>query len=110
MVHVLSGLMDNALNAILQRDSSGEGRIDITIWQEEKSVQIRVCDNGIGIDDSSKDQLFDPYFSTKQDKNGTGLGLYMAKMVIEYNMHGSLILDESRPGMTCFRLKLPVAE
>jgi signal transduction histidine kinase len=107
MVHVLSGLLDNAVDAIVRSPGSDTGRIDIAWWQDDSTVHVRVCDNGEGMAEAVREKLFDPYFSTKHDQNGTGLGLYMAKMVVEYNMHGVLVLDESRAGKTCFYLKLP---
>ena len=64
--------------------------ISIRIFQENGHSVVTVRDNGGGIREDALPKIFDPYFTTKQQYNGTGIGLYMAKMIIEKKMHGSL--------------------
>ncbi len=75
----------------------------ICIRIEENILTIH--DNGGGIEEKIIQQVFDPYFSTKEKKNGTGLGLYMAKKIIEQHHNGSLNV-RNKNGGACFELRL----
>ena len=88
---VLLNLLSNAKDAILacnQPHPSGSGRVDIVLSSRNVQGIVTVADNGGGIPADILDRIFDPYFSTKQ--NGSGIGLYMSKMIIERNMSGSI--------------------
>ena len=65
---------------------------------------IKIIDNGGNIDDSIITNIFDPYFSTK--KNGTGFGLYMAKVIIEDKMNGSIKV-KNKNDTVVFTLTIP---
>jgi signal transduction histidine kinase len=51
---------------------------------------IEVADNGIGIDDVLRDRVFEPYFTTKEVGQGQGIGLYLAKLIMEKSFNGSI--------------------
>lgn len=99
---VLENLLKNALDAI-ERD---DGRIDVSARDDGKAVILDVKDNGKGIEMVNSKNIFRPGYSTK--KRGWGLGLSLAKRIIEDYHGGVLSLASSKPGEgTTFRIKLP---
>jgi signal transduction histidine kinase len=97
---VLLNLILNSISAIQKK-----GQIEIRMQQGSgKELQIRVSDDGQGIPESHRDQIFNPFFSTK--KEGTGLGLSISKRIIE--IHGGSIRVESQVGQgTTFFIEIP---
>jgi signal transduction histidine kinase len=84
---VLLNLLSNSREAI--KDSGAlEGYITIRLYEFDGQGFVSVGDNGGGIADDVIDKVFEPYFSTKQ--MGTGIGLYMSKMIIERSMNGTI--------------------
>jgi signal transduction histidine kinase len=71
----------------------------------EGMIQIKITDNGGGIPTDIMDNIFDPYFSTKDNKNDTGLGLYTSKITIERNHIGKLTAQNTSDGV-CFCITL----
>ena len=86
-------LINNAIDAITQKlntvENPEEGRINITVSRNER-VRIEVEDNGIGIDPVIVDRIFEPYYTTKDQGEGIGMGLYIARLVLENHMNGSI--------------------
>ena len=86
-------LINNAVDAIekLSREQADprKGRIDVTITRNDH-VRIEIEDNGIGIDSEIADRIFEPYYTTKDQGEGVGMGLYIAKLVLENHMNGSI--------------------
>jgi signal transduction histidine kinase len=62
-----------------------------------------LCDNGGGIPHDIITRIFDPYYTTKDEINGTGLGLYMSKMMVEEHHNGKLTVENMKDGV-CFTL------
>lgn len=105
LLHVLMNLIKNSHDAIIERNISS-GKITISIKKISESIYIQVCDNAGGVSGEIAERIFEPYFSTKSD-NGTGLGLYMAKSIIEDQYKGSLIFHNSEIG-ACFTIIIPL--
>jgi len=95
-------LIDNALDAV-----SESGRVDVTATRNGGQVVVRVVDNGPGIPADIRGRIFDPFFTTKGVGAGTGLGLDIARRLVQ--RHNGEIEVDSRPGRTEFRVSLPVA-
>ncbi len=85
---VLLNLLSNAKEAILARNRPFSGRVDIVLTALDGQGCVSVRDNGGGIPEAVLDRIFDPYFSSKE--KGSGIGLYMSKMIIERSMNGSI--------------------
>lgn len=85
---VLAIILTNAHEAIMQHGDTK--KIGVRLSAEDKKIYLSVQDSGGGVDTSIAHKIFDPYFSTKFESQGTGIGLYMAKMIIENTMGGSL--------------------
>jgi len=101
---VIINLIANAKDAILEKNISN-GIIDINSRIENDTVIIEIRDNAKGIDESILNKIFNPYFSTKFEDEGTGLGLYMSKLIIEEHMYGKISVKNLNDG-ACFRIEL----
>jgi len=93
---VILNLILNARDVLIERDIKNP-KIRIKIETIEESMFVIVSDNGGGIDAKIIEKVFEPYFSTKKS-TGTGLGLYMSKMIIEENMSGELSVKNTKEG------------
>lgn len=87
---VLLNLINNAKDILVERQVSNPQIAIVVDQQEDDTIQIIVKDNGGGIPEPIFDKIYDPYFTTKEEGRGTGIGLYMSKIIIENNMAGSL--------------------
>ncbi len=103
---VLLNLLGNAREAIVETGAD-TGRIAITVRERDGMGVVTVRDNGGGIPEALLEKIFDPYFSTKS--MGTGIGLYMSRMIIEGNMGGRLTVRNSDGGCE-FSISTPLAE
>ncbi len=102
---VLMNLIKNAED-IFEESKIKDAKIIIKTYSDEKFYFLSVTDNAGGIDKSVIKKIFDPYFSTKKQKDGTGLGLYMSKTIVEEHCQGSLdVLNID--GGACFIIKVP---
>ncbi|PHR68929.1 MAG: hypothetical protein COA66_15810 [Arcobacter sp.] len=72
--------------------------ITISVFQKNHKTYISIEDNAKGIDKSILNKIFDPYFTTKHKSSGTGIGLYMSKMIIENSMQGKIFVENTENG------------
>jgi PAS domain S-box-containing protein len=96
-VQAFLNIMLNARDALLDHQVM-RPLISIRILRENGRSIVTVRDNGGGIHEDILPKIFDPYFTTKHQSTGVGLGLYMAKMIIEKKMHGSLTARNMEDG------------
>jgi signal transduction histidine kinase len=107
LIQSLLVLLNNAIYACQKNhEHTNQGKIMINAYEENKSVFIMVEDNGGGIDKKNIKKIFDPYFTTKEKENGTGLGLYILRLIVEDNMYGKISVHNGRYG-AIFTIKIP---
>ncbi len=102
LVQVFLNLILNAMDATAEG-----GTIDITTQRDERGLRVSIRDNGHGIAEADQARLFQPYFTTKE--TGTGLGLYVCKLILERG-DGSVELTDTSAGGTTFSVLLPVRD
>ena len=90
-------IINNAKDALLNIHDK-ERIIDICYEENNGKIKICISDNADGIPEDILPKIFDPYFSTKLDKHGTGLGLYMSKIIIEEHMNGKITANNLTNG------------
>ena len=103
LFQVLINLVNNSKDAFMEESKSG--KIKIECYGEDNYIFINVIDNAGGINLENPNKVFEPYFTTK-DK-GTGIGLYMSKMIIEQDMNGFLQVQNIEDGAK-FTIKIPI--
>lgn len=104
LVHVFINIINNAKDVLLDNKIS-EAKVKLTASEDEKIVKVLICDNAGGIPDDLLDKIGTRYFTTKEDK-GTGLGIYMSKVIIENRMNGNLSWYNTEIG-ACFCIEIP---
>jgi PAS domain S-box-containing protein len=93
---IILNLITNAKDAILERrkkglmKGDGKGKISIDFYKKDNKIIIELSDNGGGIPEEHISKVFDAHFTTKEKDTGTGIGLYIARTIIEKNMGGKL--------------------
>lgn len=97
-------ILSNAKDILLEREIQNP-YIKLTLERGNNYALIKIQDNGGGIEETIMERIFEPYFTTKHASRGTGIGLYMSKIIIEANMHGYLNACNTNVG-ALFTIKL----
>jgi len=105
---VLLNLLSNSRDAF-EEHRIRERNIEIGAQRQDNSIILSIKDNGGGIPPDVLPRVFDPYFSTKEEGKGTGIGLYMSKNIIEAHHHGSLSVTNDSEGAV-FLIQIPIAD
>ncbi|MDZ7817685.1 MAG: HAMP domain-containing sensor histidine kinase [Aliarcobacter sp.] len=82
-----------------------DAKIEINIFKENKNIVITIFNNCGNIDEQIIERIFEPYFTTKFENQGTGIGLYMTKVIVEKNMNGKIEAKNLNDGVE-FIIKL----
>ncbi len=101
---VILNVISNAKDA-LSESKSGDKHINIHISEYSWKWDLIIEDNGGGIDEHIIDRVFEPYFSTKEEGKGSGIGLYMSKMIMQNSFEGDLVAQNftNERGQRCAR-------
>lgn len=89
LLQVFLNILNNSKDAFIDNKIISP-RVTIRLEEENDLLMFSVTDNGGGIKPAVLSHIFEPYFTTKSDKNGTGLGLYMSAIIVEKHLKGSL--------------------
>jgi len=100
--HVIVNLISNAIDA-LKESTKNKKIIEVSFTDDSDDIIIKIYDNGPGIPKEKMEKIFEPYFTMKQE--GTGLGLYISKIIIQEHMHGKLTVSCESCG-TSFYIRL----
>lgn len=99
---VWTNIIDNAVDAM-----EGQGTLIVRARRDGDWVVVEIEDDGPGIPQQHQPKIFDPFFTTKAPGKGTGLGLNISRNLVVQKHHGQMTV-QSRPGSTCFSIRLPV--
>ena len=103
---VVLNIIKNSEDALLEKNIQNSLITIKTLYNKEKNtLELIIKDNAKGIPEDIIDNIFDPYFSTKKAKEGTGLGLYMSKTIVENHCLGQLTVSNDKDGAV-FVIKL----
>ncbi len=98
---VWTNLVHNALQAMQYK-----GRLELKLLRETDRVLVQVIDSGPGIPEAVQQRIFEPFYTTKAQGEGSGLGLSISREIVE--RHQGTLSVESRPGRTVFTVALPI--
>jgi C4-dicarboxylate-specific signal transduction histidine kinase len=102
---VLLNILNNAKEALIETQKDHR-LIQIRGYRQASELCLEISDNAGGINEQVIDKIFDPYFTTKDEGKGTGIGLYMSKVIVETNMYGKLSVRNDQNG-AIFMICLP---
>lgn len=99
----LLNILNNSKDAIVE-NKIAQGVVRVTLDKTHKTIYVE--DNGGGVDAKILDRIFEPYFTTKEESLGTGIGLHMTKLIVEDHLRGKLKAYNVKSGL-CLEIKLP---
>ena len=94
---VLLNIINNAKDVLIEKRAENP-YIKIRAQEEVNHIILTIEDNGGGVLVEPKGKIFEPYFTTKENSNGTGIGLYMSKIIVDKNMKGKLRVKNTKDG------------
>jgi len=94
---VVLNIISNAKDILIQNKIK-KPKINISYEEQDNYIVLFIEDNGGGVVTTPKSKIFEPYFTTKSDSDGTGIGLYMSKIIIDKNMKGKLRVRNTKEG------------
>ena len=97
LLQVIINIINNAKDILVEKNLKNK-LIFINIYQKENFVYFEICDNGGGISENIKDKIFEAYFTTKHQSQGTGIGLYMTYQIVTNNLKGEIWVENLEYG------------
>jgi len=108
ILQVFLNIIKNSIDAFIRRNIINP-IITILIEEKQDSQIISIMDNAGGINEQVKDKVFNPFFSTKNQHQDSGLGLYVSKIILEKNCAGEINFDNTNKGV-CFKIRVKSCE
>ena len=103
----LLNILSNSKDAFLEKEIKNP-KVSIVLKKIEDIAFLCISDNARGAKESILEKIFEPYFTTKEQGKGTGIGLYMSKIIIEQNMKGKIYANNGKEGLN-FIIEMPLA-
>ncbi len=110
---VIVNILNNAKDILIEKDIKDKILL-VRMYDDENYNICEIYDNGGGVSSNIKDKIFDPYFTTKHQSQGTGIGLHMSKEIVQTTLKGILELENKEFNINdknyfgaCFRIKIP---
>jgi PAS domain S-box-containing protein len=110
---VVLNILSNSKDAFISQtqDDNKNKKVIISLFKDDKNIKITIKDNAGGIPENIKEKIFDPYFTTKHQSQGTGLGLFMSAQIIKTNFDGTISVDNTTDENgfgACFEISFPL--
>ena len=105
LISAISAILKNAIEATI---SKANKFIKIQTYEQDNNIIVKISNNGGNIPDDIIDKIFLPYFSTKEERNGVGLGLYITKTIIELHLKGNIDVINKLDDIVEFTISLPM--
>lgn len=102
---ILSNLIFNSITHGFEENKPGN--IDIHSQKTDHNLLIKFCDDGKGISADNIDKVFEPFFTTRRDSGGTGLGLHIVYNLVTTTLHGIIQIEKNFEKGCCFHIQLP---
>ncbi|MDD2888076.1 MAG: ABC transporter substrate-binding protein [Aliarcobacter sp.] len=102
---VILNIINNSKDALIEKNIENK-LIDIFVSLSQKDIIITIQDNANGVKNSDLEKIFELYYSTKKSLNGTGLGLYISKIIIQEHFNGAIIASNKNNGLEII-IKIP---
>ncbi len=106
----IASILDNAREANDRSTSEVEKFIKIATFEDGKNIKVEISNNGGHIAENLLEEIFAPYFSTKETRNGVGLSLYIAKMIVELHLKGRIEVENKDGNIVVFTVILPIGQ
>ena len=103
----LVSIFDNAYEAVSKIPEEKQSIVYNTYLKENRLI-IEISNNGGNIKPNVMDKMFDAYYSTKDEKNGVGLNLYICKIIIELHLNGNIKVENKKNNIVTFTISLPI--
>lgn len=104
----IASILDNAFEANERAGDAETRYVKVKTFEEGSDIKIEITNNGGHIEDKIIDEIFKPYFSTKETRNGVGLSLYISKMIVELHLKGKIEVENRENDIVAFTVILPM--